>query len=80
MALAERVRQVPGVTAAVPVLQHYSTMRTRGRAVTLALQGLDLSDPNSLADYDLRSGRQIQGPREVLLEISLARRPEHPAG
>src|SRR4051812_16794421 len=40
VALADRVRQVPGVTAAVPVLQRYSSMRNRGRAVTLVVLGL----------------------------------------
>ncbi len=57
-ALVERVRSVAEVTAAVPVLQRYSSMRTHGRAVHLIVAGLDLSDPNSLADYDLRPAGQ----------------------
>jgi putative ABC transport system permease protein len=72
--LAARVASVPGVAAAVPVVQGPLALRGRGGNVPVLLLGVDPARDGAVRDLTVVEGRGIEREGEVLLESAFARR------
>jgi putative ABC transport system permease protein len=76
--LAARLETVPGVRAAVPVIQTPVALLGRSGAVPVLALGIDTTRDRAARDYVLREGRSLeasgerQPPEEVLLESGFA--------
>jgi putative ABC transport system permease protein len=73
--LAAEVQKVPGVKAAVPLVQaKYTRLHLPQRRVPLPLLGVDPARDGAVRDYNLREGRMFtDGENAMLLEADLAR-------
>jgi len=68
-----QVEGVPGVKAAVPLLQRPTVMHVKGRRAKLMALGIDPARDEAVRDYDLAEGRLFSDDSGALLEANFAR-------
>lgn len=70
LALVERV---PNVSAAVPLVQRYSSLSVRGKRVRLQVLGIDPARDGAVRERDLAAGLELGTGDEILLEEHFAK-------
>ncbi len=70
--LSERVEEVEGVAAAVPVVQSTAAIWGPSGLVPVMILGIDLERDHEVRDYALRRGSLLTGQGGVLLEAGMA--------
>lgn len=72
-AVLGQVETVPGVKAAVPLLQRPTVMHFNGRRAKLMALGIDPTRDEAVREYELAEGGFFHGDSGVLLEANFAR-------
>jgi putative ABC transport system permease protein len=70
--LLTKIAKVPGVHDLLPSMRRGTILYLPGRRMRIYLRGVDLANPNSLADYELAAGRLCQRTDETLLDAAFA--------
>jgi putative ABC transport system permease protein len=70
--LAERLSEVPGLRAAVPVIQTPAALLGKSGAVPILVLGVDPVRDGAARDYVLRQGQMLDGHDGLLLEAGFA--------
>lgn len=71
--LIDKIAQVPGVDAAVPLIQRFSSMSVRGKRVRLQVLGIDPQRDGAVRERELVAGAELGVGDEMLLEEHFAR-------
>ena len=71
-AIVAEVEQVPGVAAAVPILQRPTILYVPGRRVNLVALGIDPQQDQAVRQYELAAGQLLGEAKGVLLEVNFA--------
>jgi putative ABC transport system permease protein len=67
------VEKVPGVSAAVPLLNRPSKLIFNGRQIRLSILGIDPQRDKAVRDYKVVQGRELNKGNELLLDEEFAR-------
>ncbi len=70
--LVDIVAQIPGVAAAVPLIQRPTVLICRGQRVTVAALGIDPQKDGAVRDYAIVKGRSLEEQAGALLEEHFA--------
>jgi putative ABC transport system permease protein len=73
MSIADRLREIPGVRTAVPVVQSPAAAHGKSGAVPILCVGIDPELDQATRDYHLRAGRMIGTDDGVMLESGFAK-------
>ena len=71
--LAQRIKQVPGVKAAVPTIQRFSALWHGKNHLQMLVMGIDPTHDEAVRDYDLKEGAFFHEKYDALLETGFAR-------
>jgi putative ABC transport system permease protein len=69
----EKVQQVPGVLAAVPLLKRNTVMFAGGRRITLVALGIDPTRDASIRDFQVKQGESLDETSGAMLEEGFAK-------
>ena len=78
--LSQRVEEVEGVAAAVPVIQSTAAIWGPSGLVPVMILGIDLDRDHEARDYALRRGSLLTSEDGVLLEVGMAESLGHDVG
>ncbi|NLF67643.1 MAG: FtsX-like permease family protein [Candidatus Anammoximicrobium sp.] len=70
--LVQSLEQLPGVQAAVPVVQQTTTAYHQGQRTHLLVLGIDPVKETAIRDYEIREGRLFEAGRGAVLESNFA--------
>ncbi|MFO0870087.1 MAG: FtsX-like permease family protein [Pirellulales bacterium] len=71
--LREQIEALPGVEAAVPLVQRFSSLSVQGRRVRLQVLGIDPSRDGSVRERTLVEGTELGNGDDLLIEEHFAR-------
>lgn len=71
--LVKSLEQLPGVQAAVPMVQQTTTAYHQGQRTRLVVMGIDPDRESAIRDYEIREGSLFADGRGAVLEVEFAR-------